>query len=326
MTLRSKLIRIAHENPQFRAQLLPLIKEAAEPSLNDAEMDALKAVAKAKGRNWKGWLMDQWPSSKYPGFEGDITAQLQSIRNKIGPSGLKKIKLASEVLTDDEIWESDLLTDAEIGALKVAQKKWGKHWRAKLNTLGNASKHGYSPKSELPKETETLVFTAWKKLGPEGLGVPRLKSWQGPIVGLRAAFEKSAGAKGSIESHIEMGMVAIAKEVRDALDKEFKDSITFREPSTTMRNSAAFEGDIAWQGDDSGKMGFILVVLEIDQFDLQKGNVHLNMNLPNGKRMQKDFGLPSGWMSKSPEMLGREIANVLGKNWIDPFFGAASVS
>ncbi len=30
MTLRSKLIRLAHDNPELRPQLLPLLKEAAQ--------------------------------------------------------------------------------------------------------------------------------------------------------------------------------------------------------------------------------------------------------------------------------------------------------
>lgn len=222
-TLRAKLIRLAHENPAVREHILPLLKEAA--AVSDEEMKALQTVAKAKGAQWKSWLMDQWSKGVYPGFK-EIEGELQTLRNKLGPAGLKKLKL-------------------------------------------------------------------------EGA--------------------KTAAVKGSMSSHIEAGLLEIAKELKSKLAAEFSDAIKFTEPSVTSNLHAGFEGEIEWQGEPAGKSGFIMVLVGLDQFDLQKANVFLNMDLPSGKKFQKEWGLTSGWMSKSADMVASEMARALGKNWIDPF-------
>jgi len=63
-------------------------EKSAAGKLTIDEMEALRLVAYYKGKNWKSWLIEQWPSGKYPGFDGEdrgIGGELQSVRNKIGP-------------------------------------------------------------------------------------------------------------------------------------------------------------------------------------------------------------------------------------------------
>jgi hypothetical protein len=55
-------------------------------------MSLLHIYAAQRGRRWRSHLRAVWDSGRYDGFDRDSIAVFQSIRNKIGPSGLDSIK------------------------------------------------------------------------------------------------------------------------------------------------------------------------------------------------------------------------------------------
>jgi hypothetical protein len=59
--------------------------------LIEPERQALQRFAKAEGRTWKAKLRRCWERAEYPGHES-IAHHLQAVRNKIGPSGLAKLR------------------------------------------------------------------------------------------------------------------------------------------------------------------------------------------------------------------------------------------
>lgn len=60
--------------------------------LTSYEMQLLGIYAKQEGRNWRSRLRLLWERGTYDGFDRDSIAVFQTIRNKIGPSGLDRIK------------------------------------------------------------------------------------------------------------------------------------------------------------------------------------------------------------------------------------------
>jgi hypothetical protein len=59
--------------------------------LTDEEIEALRVFSTLYGRNWRTHLRNQWMSGYAPAFES-FYPMLQSVRNKIGPSGLCDIR------------------------------------------------------------------------------------------------------------------------------------------------------------------------------------------------------------------------------------------
>jgi hypothetical protein len=73
--------------------------------LTTEEQAALRAWAAEQGRTWKAALRDAWETGNYGGSEHD--AELQRIRNKLGPSWLVKYRLPvdpSAVTTGYRCW------------------------------------------------------------------------------------------------------------------------------------------------------------------------------------------------------------------------------
>ena len=60
----------------------------ATTRLTDEQLKALTDYAKANGRAWKAQLLRDWDSARVP--EGPV---LRQVRNLIGPSGLKALKV-----------------------------------------------------------------------------------------------------------------------------------------------------------------------------------------------------------------------------------------
>lgn len=91
--LRSKVIRLAHQQPALRPHLLPLLMEGsrvAAASVSDEDMDALRDYASKHGKLWKSKLLKDWASGKDAGQYGGA---LRRIRDAVGPNGLKSLKL-----------------------------------------------------------------------------------------------------------------------------------------------------------------------------------------------------------------------------------------
>ena len=59
--------------------------------LTEQQLTALKRFANSRGRTWKSKLLDCWMASHY-GFADD-SANLQQLRDNLGPSWLMKFKL-----------------------------------------------------------------------------------------------------------------------------------------------------------------------------------------------------------------------------------------
>ena len=66
--LRSSLIRLAHENPELRSDLLPLLKEATVPGLEDIQAPIPKSIHFTLIHGVKYALSRLWPGG---GFEDD---------------------------------------------------------------------------------------------------------------------------------------------------------------------------------------------------------------------------------------------------------------
>lgn len=60
--------------------------------LTTAERVAIKLAKTKLGYRWKATIRLAWENGNYPPQVQTIAPHLQSIRNKIGPSGLDKIK------------------------------------------------------------------------------------------------------------------------------------------------------------------------------------------------------------------------------------------
>jgi len=97
-TLRSKLIRLAHQHPEFRADLVPLLKEAAK-----------KPPAKLKDKK-----LDKLISSTYSEHGHGVTIDLMSI-----PKIYREAKAAYEAAETVEAAEAAL-----VAAIKAALVKY----------------------------------------------------------------------------------------------------------------------------------------------------------------------------------------------------------
>jgi hypothetical protein len=64
------------------------MKKQSNPELNVTELFALKVFAAKAGVQWKSKLMMLWMKGV------DVGPELQSVRNKVGPSGLQKVDLS----------------------------------------------------------------------------------------------------------------------------------------------------------------------------------------------------------------------------------------
>ena len=69
--------------------------------LSALELDAIRHVAKVHGRVWRYELSKAWSNGDYYGIDSCYHHVLQSLRNRIGGSGLYKIK--SRVFQRSEI-------------------------------------------------------------------------------------------------------------------------------------------------------------------------------------------------------------------------------
>jgi hypothetical protein len=81
------------------------ISSSRSEELTNEEEAALHAWAAEQGRTWKAALRDAWDTGNYGGSEHD--AELQRIRNKLGPSWLVKYRLPvdpSAVTTGYRCW------------------------------------------------------------------------------------------------------------------------------------------------------------------------------------------------------------------------------
>jgi hypothetical protein len=61
------------------------------PTLDAAECRALLDVIATHGRRWRAALDHAWQTGRYTGIHKDHVPTLQSLRNRIGPSGLARI-------------------------------------------------------------------------------------------------------------------------------------------------------------------------------------------------------------------------------------------
>lgn len=62
------------------------------PLLTPQELDAISVVKQSFGAAWKSKLRQFWATGAYPArLSEDQKAHLQSVRNKVGPSGLSKL-------------------------------------------------------------------------------------------------------------------------------------------------------------------------------------------------------------------------------------------
>lgn len=66
---------------------------ARRVELSTDERQALVCVRACYGRTWKAWLAMAWTQSRYIGIPELHHARLQSLRNRIGNSGLYSISL-----------------------------------------------------------------------------------------------------------------------------------------------------------------------------------------------------------------------------------------
>lgn len=64
----------------------------SRPRLIPDELTALTTYAQTQGRYWKAHLRAAWESGNYQG-QGELAPHLQTTRNKIGPSGLRDLKI-----------------------------------------------------------------------------------------------------------------------------------------------------------------------------------------------------------------------------------------
>ncbi len=62
-------------------------------TLTSEQLNALEKARCHFGRRWKAELSACWARSSYPIELCDVDAQLQRIRNTIGPSGLARLRL-----------------------------------------------------------------------------------------------------------------------------------------------------------------------------------------------------------------------------------------
>jgi hypothetical protein len=60
--------------------------------LSAYEMELLGIFATNAGRTWRSRLRKIWESGRYDGFDPESAQVFQSIRNKVGPSGLDRIR------------------------------------------------------------------------------------------------------------------------------------------------------------------------------------------------------------------------------------------
>ena len=59
--------------------------------LTTEERTAVKRFAEQQGRQWKACLRQMWELGSYWGSDTNVPV-LQSLRNRIGPSGLAKVR------------------------------------------------------------------------------------------------------------------------------------------------------------------------------------------------------------------------------------------
>lgn len=61
-----------------------------KPTLTDEQANAIRDYAKANGRTWKSKLREAWMTGRYERY--DNSAELQTIRNTLGPAWLVNYK------------------------------------------------------------------------------------------------------------------------------------------------------------------------------------------------------------------------------------------
>ena len=125
----------------------------------------------------------------------------------------------------------------------------------------------------------------------------------------------------SVETYIEEGLKATLQTMVNLLQVEYPESITFGEPGTSGHMKVFVEGTIGWLPDPT-KTGYLGVFLGPDQFDLSKAELHVTMDLPNGKKFSKSYNLGRMWLDKPIKMNGKQFAVILKQN-LDAFFLSA---
>lgn len=136
--------------------------------------------------------------------------------------------------------------------------------------------------------------------------------------------QRTAATPNTIEDYISYGMLRILQNMTGVLQAEFNDSIDFKAESINTPMNVAVEGSIRWVPDPTMK-GYIRINLGLDQFDLKKASLFLTIEVPNGKKLVKDFSLGIDWLRKPIVAEGKKLADILAKNWIWPFFISLSI-
>lgn len=141
--LRARVIRLAHEHPEFRKDLLPLIKQAEAASNGGFPPDTIgESPAKVEGENGKGTVSD----AGKPWMKGEFTQQ--------------------EFVELDKKQESGQLSDGKADpAAKVAQikaaAKGGKSAK-EASELAFREARALGESADSAVKIARAVFKAWK--------------------------------------------------------------------------------------------------------------------------------------------------------------------
>ena len=103
-----KYLRFTSDNKiqvnEYTAKAQPVTQAPATfDPLTTAQLDAVKAWRESHGREWRVKLNESWITGNYKGFNKDMSAALQAVRNTHGPDWLRKVTAEEIYLKPHEV-------------------------------------------------------------------------------------------------------------------------------------------------------------------------------------------------------------------------------